>query len=254
MKLFATTILTVILGAWFNSTMGQISLSKTLGSKQHTFSQVFDSVYGIQFYDKYNATTDGDSIRKFFDGTKCNNRIDDYYPDEKILHKGFYTDGKLTEYTNYYPDGTVEREFKPTSDRKGELKKYYQNKILKSDVSYYDGNSTLWQDYYDNGQLSYVEEYDKKHERVLRRCSYFRDGKPESVFLPLDSKSNGEGIVRYSLKEYYPNGQLKEESEALYNQDSYDFMKDGDDKQYDDKGNLAAEYEYVGGQINKTIK
>jgi len=225
--------------------------SQSLGAKVHLFSQVYDSVYGIQYYDNFNPILGGDSIRKYFDGHLCNGLIEDHYPDGKILHKGFYTDGKLTQYTNYFEDGQLERVFKPTSDRKDELKKYFPNKKLKSDVEYFEGNSTLWQDYYDNGQLSYLEEYDKKHERVLRRCSYYRDGKARSVFVPLEIKG---AIIKYSLKEYFPNGQLQEESEALYNADSYDFVKDGDAKQYDDKGNLIGEYEFVGGKLNKTIK
>lgn len=225
--------------------------AQSLGSKTHTFVQVYDTVYGIQLYDNYNPMLGGDSVRKYFDGHLCNGMIEDHYPDAKMLHKGFYADGKLTEYTNYYPNGQVERTFKPTSDRKNELKKYYLNKVLKSDVKYFEGNATLWQDYYDNGQLSFVEEYDKKHERVLKRCSYYKDGKPLSIFVPL--QIDGAKII-YSLKEYYPNGQLKEESEALYNPDSYDFLKDGDVKDYDDKGNLIGEYDYVGGKLNQTIK
>lgn len=231
--------------------VGNLAGAQTLGSKTFQFSQIYDSVYGIQYYDNYNAELGGDSIRKYSDGHLCNGMIEDHYPDGKMLHKGFYTDGKLTQYTNYYPDGQVERVFKPTSDRKDELRKYYPNKQMKSDVEYYEGNSTLWQDYYDNGQLSYLEEYDKKHERVLRRCSYYKDGKPRSVFSPLDI--NG-AIIRYSLKEYFPNGQLQEESEALYSRESFDFVKDGDAKEYDDKGNLTGEYEFVGGKLNKTIK
>ena len=227
------------------------SYGQSLGAATHTFTQVDDSTFGIQFYDKYNPKLGGDSIRKYFDGHLCNGLIEDHYSDGNILHKGYYTNGKLTQYTNYYPDGVVERVFRPTSDRKDELKKYYESKTLKSDVQYYDGNSTLWQDYYDNGQLSYVEEYDKKHERILRRCSYYKDGKPLSIFVPLETKGD---IIRYSLKEYFPNGQLQEESEALYSKDSFDFFKDGHDKQYDDKGNLVAEYEYVGGHLNNTIK
>ena len=229
------------------------SPGQSLGAATHSFAQVNDSTFGIQYYDKYNPKLGGDSIRKYFDGHLCNGLIEDHYADTggAILHKGYYTNGKLTQYTNYYPNGAVERVFRPTSDRKDELKKYYNNKTLKSDVQYYDGNSTLWQDYYDNGQLSYVEEYDKKHERILRRCSYYKDGKPLSVFVPLETKGD---IIRYSLKEYFPNGQLQEESEALYSKDSFDFFKDGDDKQYDDKGNLVAEYEYVGGHLNNTIK
>lgn len=249
MKFFPGTILFFLLTS-LNNVTGQTF--KTLGSQIHTFAQVFDSVYGIEFYDKYNPLTDGDSVRKYSDGSLCNNMIYDYYPDGKVLHKGFYTAGKLTQYTNYYPDGQLEREFRPTSDRKNELKKYYQNKVLKSDVQYYDENSTLWQDYYDNGQLSYIEEYDKKHERVLKRCSYYKDGKPESIFEPV-SKSN-DPIIRYSLKEYFSNGQLKDESEAIYNKDSYDFLKDGDEKEYDEQGNLVSEVEYEGGKVSNTIK
>ncbi len=236
----------LVLMSLFNSLSGQ-----SLGSKTHVFNDVYDTVYGIQFYDKYNTIMDGDSVRKYFDGHLCNGLIEDHYPDSKILHKGFYTDGKLTQYTNYYPNGQVERVYKPTSDRKTELKKYYPNKVLKSEVQYFEGNSTLWQDYFDTGQLSYVEEYDKKHTRVLKRCSYYKDGKPHSIFIPL--KTDGAKIV-YSLKEYYANGQLQEESEALYNPDSYDFLKDGDVKDYDEKGNLTGEYEYVGGKLNQTIK
>jgi antitoxin component YwqK of YwqJK toxin-antitoxin module len=226
-------------------------LGQTLGAETHPFKQVYDSVYGIQFYDKYSPMLGGDSVRKYSGGHLCNGLIEDHYPDGTLLHKGFYTDGKLTQYTNYYPGGQVERVFKPTSDRKNELKKYFSNKVLKSDVVFYEGNTTLWQDYYENGQLSYLEEYGKDHERVLRRCSYYRDGKPASIFQPLEIKG---ALIRYSLKEYFPNGQLQEESEALYNKDSYDFLKDGDDKIYDDKGNLINEYDYVGGKINSTIK
>jgi len=252
-KSFAGTLFIILLAS-LNGVTGQLNpLGKTLGSQMHTFAQVYDSIYGIQYYDKYNPLTDGDSLRKFFDGTLCNNMIDDYYPDGKVLHKGFYMDGKLTQYTNYYPDGQVERTFRPTSERKNELMKYYQNKALKSDVLYYGENSTLWQDYYDNGQLSYIEEYDKKHERVLKRCSYYKDGKPQSIFVPIETKTNDQ-IIRYSLKEYFSSGQLKEESEAIYNKDTFDFLKDGEDKEYDEKGNMVADNEYVGGKLSNKIK
>lgn len=235
-----------------NNVTGQI-VSRTLGSEMHTFSQVFDSVYGIQYYSRYNPAEDGNKVRKFSDGTLCNNMINDYYPDGKIIHKGFYTAGVLTEYSNFYPDGKVERVFKPVTERKNELKKYYQNEILKSDVVFQEDNAILWQDYYDNGQLSYIEEYDKKHQQVLRRCSYFRDGKPESVFVPLVNQLK-DGVIRYSLKEYFSNGRLKDESQSIYNPDSSDFLKDGDEKEYDERGNVVAEYIYVGGIINQTIK
>jgi MORN repeat variant len=198
--------------------------------------------------------TGGDSVRKYFDGHLCNGLIEDHYPDGTILHKGYYTDGKITIYSNYYPDGQQERTFKMVSDRKNEMIKYYQNKKTKSDVQYYLGNTTLWQDYYDNGQLSYLEEYDKKHERLMRRCSYFRDGKPESIFMPDESNKVSRGMIVYTLKEYFPSGQLHEESQMLYSKDSYDFMKDGYDKVYDEKGTLVGQYDYEGGRLSNSIE
>jgi len=76
--------------------------AQSVGSQTHVFAMVYDSVYGIQFYDKYNPTLEGDSIRKYSDGHLCNSLIEDHYPNKQILHKGFYTNGKLTQYTNYY--------------------------------------------------------------------------------------------------------------------------------------------------------
>lgn len=229
----------------------QTETEKSLGSQVHTFSSVYDSTYGIEVYDKLNPITEGDSTRRISKTELCNSEVQDYYPDGKLLHKGFYVDGKLTLYTNYYPNGTTEREFKLVTERKNEMKKYFMDGKLKSEKLYFEGTTISWKDYYENGQLSYEEEYTKDDHKLLKRFSYFNDGKPELIFQPVDSDKHG---LRYSHREFYSNGKIKEEFQMLYNSDSSDFIKDGDDKEYDENGTLTAENNYLSGSLNETIK
>ncbi|HTB05418.1 MAG TPA: hypothetical protein VK806_00605 [Bacteroidia bacterium] len=218
--------------------------------KQYVFRDVYDTDYGIQMYEKYNNNTGGDSVRKSLQGYVCSGWVEDHYINGAVLHKGFYTDGQLHVYTNFYPNGQMEREFKFITERKSSMKKYYFDGKTKSEVEYFDGNAITWHDYWENGQLQYVEEYDKKHERLMQRNSYYRDGKPAATFQPTgDSKP-----IRYSKKEYYPGGQVKEEFVMLYDASSLDFIKDGEDKQYDEKGNVTSDIVYVAGQADRTIK
>lgn len=224
---------------------GQVPHEKT-----YTLAEVYDSTYGIQYFDKYCPAMGGDSVRKTMQGYAASGWMEDHYTAGGTIHKGFYANGQLTIYTNFYPNGVMEREYKVVTERKTELKKYYQNGKMKSDVQYYNGNSTLWQDYFDNGQVQYYEEYDKNHERLIQRNSYYRDGKPESLFQPITDKKP----IRYEKKEYYENGQLKEDQQLLYSSDDLDFVKDGEDKQYDEKGTLTSDVVYVLGTLDRTIK
>jgi antitoxin component YwqK of YwqJK toxin-antitoxin module len=218
--------------------------------KLYTFREVYDTNYGIQIYEKYNNNIGGDSVRKNLQGYVCAGWVEDHYTNGATLHKGFYADGQLHVYSNFYPNGQMEREFKFVTERKCTMRKYYPNGKVKSEVEYFEGNAIIWHDYWDNGQVQYIEEYDKKHERLLQRNSYYSDGKPEATFQPISDKKP----IRYSKKEYYPNGQVKEEFEMVFDSDSLDFIKDGEDKQYDEKGTLTSDIVYVAGQADRTIK
>jgi len=236
----------------FFNVRAQDDLKKQIArEKVYDLKDIYDSTYGIQLFDKYNPATGGDSVRKNLQGYMSNGFIQDHYKDGTLLHKGFYTDGVLSLYTNYYPNGQEERAFKAVTERKSEMKKYYSSGKIRSDVLFFDGNAISYHDSYENGNPSYVEEYDKKHERLLQRCSYFEDGKPESLFVPITDKSP----IKYSHKEYYPGGtQLKEEYIMLFSPDALDFIKDGEDKAYDEKGTVTSDIIYVDGQENQKIK
>lgn len=218
--------------------------------KLYDIKDIYDSTYGIQMFDKFNPGLGGDSIRKNMQGYACGGWVQDHYVGGAILHKGFYAEGVLSLYTNYYPNGQEERTFKAVTERKNELKKFYSNGKLRSQVEFFDGNAISYHDFFENGQPSYVEEYDKKHEQLLQRCSYYPDGKPASLFVPISDKKP----IMYSHKEYYPGGILKEEYNMLYSSDALDYIKEGEDKQYDEKGTLTSDVDYVDGQENKKIK
>ena len=236
----------------FTDIIAQVNFSGQIQhAKQYEFRDMYDSTYGIQYFDKFCPAMGGDSSRKSQQGYAASGWMEDHYTNGALIHRGFYANGQSTIYTNYYPNGGTERDYKLVTERKTELKKYFPNGKMKSDVEYLDGNSILWHDYFDNGQVAYIEEYDKKHERLLQRCSYYRDGKPLSLFMP---SSDGKKANRYCKKEYYPNGQLKESQDMLYSSDALDFVKDGEDKQFDENGTLTSDVVYEAGAVDHTIK
>lgn len=227
------------------------SIAQINAKKVFSFRQIYDSTEGIELYDKFNPVAGGDSIRKDTTGHPINIIVEDHYPDGNILHKGSYQNGITLYYTNFYPDGRTERTFRALSEKKYEMKKYYQNSLLKSDLIFYESKTIYWCEYYPNNQLSYCEEYDKKHKQLLKRCSYYMDGKPQSLFVPLP-ESKKEKL--YSLKDYFTNGQMEEDALFYYNPETFDFVKHGEDKEYDESGKLISDIEYVRGEVNQTIK
>jgi antitoxin component YwqK of YwqJK toxin-antitoxin module len=242
--------LLVAVFAFFNAHAQGDLKSQISHEKQYDLKDVYDSTYGIQLFDKYNPGLGGDSLRKNLQGYMCNGFVQDHYKDGTLLHKGFYADGVLSLYTNYYPNGQEERTYKAVTERKSELKKFYSNGKLRSQVELFEGNAISYHDFYENGNPLFVEDYDKKHERLLQRCSYSEDGKPTSTFMPVDAKS-----PKYAHIEYFPGGtQVKEQYTMIYSSDALDYVKDGEDKVFDEKGNLVSDEEYVNGQDNRKIK
>jgi len=236
---------------FLNATAQENFKGQVAHEKVYDLKDIYDSTYGIQLFDKFNSAMGGDSVRKTLQGYMCNGFVQDHYKNGALLHKGFYTDGQLTMYSNYYPNGQEERTFKAVTERKSEMKKYFESGKIKSVVDFYDGNAISYHDFYENGNPAYVEEYDKKHERLLQRCSFFQDGKPENLFMPITEKAP----IVYAHKEYFPGGvQVKEEYQMVYSSNALDYIKEGEDKVYDEKGTLVSDVQYVDGQVNKTIK
>lgn len=211
--------------------------------KDHKYDpdRVIDSVYGIEMYKPLNFRLGGDSVRKCGDYA-CRSWVEDKYKNGQVMHKGYYVDGQLKIYKNFYPDGSLEREFKITSKLKSKLTKYYPNEQVKSKVVYLGESPVEWTDYYKNGQIKYREKYDDGRNYHIERASYQKDGTPKEEFEMVD-----EDEKRFVKKEYDEAGDLKLKGELKYNQELFELKKHGKWKHFDENGDIKRVVTYDQG-------
>lgn len=211
--------------------------------KKYKASQVLDPDYGIKMYEKLNFQIGGDSVRNDKRGYACQGWIQDLYESGAVLHKGYYEDGHLKIYKNFYENGTIERTFKVIDFKRCNEQIFYPDGKIKADITYYEGAAQIETDYYPNGQIEYTEENSKNMDYLIQRKSYAEDGKPQELFEMTDPKKK-----IYSKKEYYENGNIKSEGTIKYNPAAIDYQKDGTWKNYDESGKLVSQENWVNGE------
>lgn len=199
---------------------------------------IVDETYGITMYEALNPMIEGDSTR-MCDGYACEGWVTDKYANGQVLHKGYYIEGQLKVYKNYYPDGSLEREFKALNTFSAQSKLYYPTGQMKSQVKYVEGSPLIWSDFYANGQLEYYEEYHKSFNYHIARRGYFEDGKPETLLEMIDKKK-----LRFSQNDFYANGKKKLEGGLIYDKKIYDYRKIGTWKHYLETGALDKEEKF----------
>ncbi len=212
--------------------------------KRFTPQEVVDPDYGIIIYNKLVNIIGGDSIRYTKDGYNVQGWQEDFYVSGKTLHKGFYVDGFIKIFKNYYENGQIERSFVSTDPRRSKMDIYYEDGKVRSNIAYFDGNPQNQYDFFRNGSPEYIEENDKNIEFLFKRNSFFENGSPESIFELVDKKTK-----KYIKKEFYENGRVKEEGSMIFRKDLGDYQKDGVWNYYDDKGKLLKTENYYKGEI-----
>ena len=213
-------------------------------SNKYKASDIIDPRYGIQLYEGLNHWLEGDSLRKC-NGTPCTGWVEDFYEAGQKLHRGYYVDGALKIYTNFFPDGKVEREFRALDEHRYNIEKYYQNGNLKSKVKYYRGVALEWFDYHENGNLELHEETSKGKDYVTLRKTYFANGLMESELVLEDKKNK-----RYQFKSYFENGNVQEEGQIEYSEEMLDYLRIFQWKIYNESGKLVKQVDYIFGKIN----
>ena len=223
---------------------GQLITLKKDPPKHYSFVAVFDSTYGINLYDKLVFSIGGDSMRFDQRGYNAQGWLEDQYLDGKVLHKGFYVDGQLTVFKNYYPNGQMERFFRSTDSRRNEMVIYYEDGKIKSEIFYFKGNPQKLNDYYPNGSLEYAEEYDKDMQYLFKRNGFLPDGKPKFIFELVDKRKK-----TYLKKEFFDNGKLKEQGGMKFIADGKDYVKEGSWEYFDENGGLLRKENYHLGSL-----
>lgn len=212
--------------------------------KRYTAAQVTDPDYGIILFNKMVPSIGGDSIRYTKDGYNAQGWQEDYYVSGKLLHKGFYADGYIKIFKNFYENGQVERSLSIVDAKRVKMEVYYEDGKVRSTINFYDGNTQNQYDFFKNGSPEYVEENDKEIEFLYKRYTYFENGLPASTFDLVDKKAK-----KYMKKEFFENGRVKEEGTMYFRKDMGDYQKEGPWTYYDEKGNAVKTEKYHSGQL-----
>lgn len=211
-----------------------------------TQQEVVDAEYGIIIYNKLAPCLGGDSIRYNKAGYNAQSWQEDYYASGKLLHRGFYIDGQLKVFKNYWENGNVERELIAIDNLRCKMITYYPGGQLRSEITYYEGTEIKERDYFENGTIELDEEIDRKEGFILKRIINYPDSKPKSKMELTDKKQRV-----YTYIEYYENGKVKEEGTLNFRKDSNDYVKNGTWKYYDEQGNLIKSVNYINNEEQK---
>ena len=224
------------------------SFSQNKGEeKKYSPDAVIDVKYGITMYQSLNVMLGSDTVRNV-KGYAANGFVKDFYITGQLLHKGFYVDGKLKVYRNFFPDGTVERNFRMIDIKKSKMDIYYKDGTLKSKITYINSEAQSWQDYYPNGLLEFVEVYNKNIQYYIEKANYFEDGSPENT-LVLENKKK----LIYTQTYFYENGQVKKVGQMKYLMAEYDYQNIGTWIEFDNAGKAIKEIKYASGAIQREI-
>lgn len=199
--------------------------------RRYNFSEIYDSTKGITMYNPLIEALGGDSIRYNKAGYNSQGWNEDFYMSGKTLHKGYYVDGRLKVFKNYYESGQLERSFINPDPLHCTLDVYFENGNQKSKTMYYDGKPQKYYEYYESGNPKLLVENEKDMRYYTLRKTWFDNGQPEDV---IELKDKKEFI--FSQKKYFKNGQLKEEGLLKLGGGDSNYQKEGNWTFYDESG------------------
>ncbi len=216
---------------------------KSLYNDTYVPESVIDKKYGIIMYEKLNMLLGGDTVRNQ-NGYAANGFVQDFYTTGQLMHKGFYVEGQLKIYKNYFPNGEVERNFRMVDLKKGKMDIFYEDGTPKSKIFYIDGESQKWEDYYPNGTLEFIEAYNKDIQYYVEKANYYEDGTPENT-LVLENKKK----LLYTQTYFHESGEVKEIGQMQYDKSMFDYIRLNTWKQFDENGKPTKEVKYANGEV-----
>ena len=196
-------------------------------------------------YAPLNAALGGDSVR-YCKGITCAGWVEDRYPDGVLKHRGYYGEGRLLVYSNYHPNGRMEREFKVQGSTRCSMRTWHSNGVLRSETIHVDGSARTYTEHYTTGALRYTEEKHPSQPYYKVMDLFAPDGKPISTLHIVDKKK-----VVFEQHEYWPNGQLRATGRSQFNPQRYDSQRIGAWTYYDASGKPVMEERYVDGKVHE---
>ena len=210
--------------------------------RRYDQSDVLDTVEGIKIYNKLIESIGGDSVTYNKAGYNMQGWNEDYYKNGKLLHRGYYVDGKAIVFKNFYENGQCERTVVNPDPLRCNIDIFFEDGKQKKQLSYYNGLPQKKYEYYSNGLPKYVEENEKDMKYLTLRKSWYSNGQIENSIELSDQKTK-----KYMQKSYYPSGQIKEEGALVLSDNGKDYLKEGTWTSYDSKGAKKKSENYNGG-------
>lgn len=232
-KYFKTSVFLILCVNVF----GQFDFENQIVKKKHTVD-IVDSIYGITIYEPLNIYLNSDSTR-FEKGYAINGWKEDYYDTGQLLHRGYYIDGQLKVYKNYFPNGKLERSFKVIDAYRSKVLLYYPNGNIKSKISYANNFATEWIDYNKNGQLSYHEKYNNDQISHELKIDYYENGNKRDELIVVNKKKK-----YYDFNEYYNNGLIKTQGHLKFEESKFDYVKYGNWSHFNKSGEFQKKDKY----------
>ncbi|MBA3664090.1 MAG: hypothetical protein H0W61_07785 [Bacteroidetes bacterium] len=200
--------------------------------RRYIQKDIVDSVEGISMYNKLLESIGGDSVTFNKAGYNLQGWNEDYYQSGKLLHRGYYIDGKAIVFKNFFENGQCERTVVNPDPLHCNIDIYFEDGKQRRQISYYNGLPQKRYDFYLNGLPKYAEENEKDMKYLTLKKSWYSNGQMENLMELVDQKNK-----KYTAKSYYTNGQVKEEGAFVLSADGA-YIKDGTWTQYDNSGKV----------------
>ncbi len=199
--------------------------------RRYNQRDIVDSAEGIMMYNKLVESIGGDSIKYNKAGYNLQGWNEDYYLNGKLLHRGYYVDGKVIVFKNFFENGQCERTVVNPDPLRCNIDVYYEDGKQRKQVSYYNGLPQKKYDFYSNGQPKYAEENEKDMQYLTLKKSWYSNGQMENALELTDIKNK-----KYNSKTFYSTGQVKEEGSMILSGTGKEYLKDGTWFFYDNAG------------------
>ena len=237
-------VLILVLSLISISGMAQRFADQIPGIKRYTPDEAIDPSLGIKMYNKLAPSLGGDSIRYNNAGYNLQGWQEDYYMNGNLLHKGFYVDGQIKVFKNYFESGQIERSIVIADPARCSVDIYYPSGTVRTQILYFSGNAQNEYSFFPNGNKATVLEKDKDAQYIYRSSRYYENGASATEFSLIDKKAK-----KYSDKEYYENGKLKQEGFSMYKPETKEYQKEGDWTYYNEKGQAVKKEKYKNGKL-----
>ena len=215
-------------------------------------SLTHDQVYSLgdannfEKYKKLLVVLGGDSSALNANGSSKQGWQETFYKSSKILHRGFYVDGTLIRFKNYFENGNAALTFENSDPLRCLLNIYFEHGSLFKQINYYRSRPQKVYEYYENGQPKLSEESDKDLKYIILKKTWFDNGVLSSSLELNDLKHK-----KYTEKIYHVNGNIKEEGQIVLLPGTKEYVKNGNWFVYDYNGkNKRSEQHCYGIKLN----